>query len=643
MSSDSLRYGPASLSATDYVIIITRGGAQEPIRLRGYLRCNELLPLPRVSLRSMIFPQRFVVCALVSFLTAVLVVAQSQASAVVATPAVGVAAPPPGQRTFNHILLAESVEAAQSLFPDSASGFVVLSPGLVLFDLAELNHRLSPARGRPIEQNFLSAIENVLKDYFNEAGYPKAQISLPNQSIAAGHIRYLVMLGEKGTPAKGPAAWGIRNIEMKGGRYFSHSLLQDKLQIGQGRTIRLNELEEAINWTNNNPFRRVRVHLEPVPNSTTEADVTVTVLDALPLRVSATVDNAGNEAIGKRRYIGSASYSNLWGLDHQIGYQFITTDKARFFRVHGMDYRVPLPWRHTLQASASYLEAKPEFYGGVFVSKGESVNADLRYSMPLRTGMNSLEASAVVSFKQTNNNLLFFDTLAQTTKTDILQFTAGLSGVWRDRRGAWGLGANVTASPGGLTPRNTTAAFDAGRHGGGDSARLGATASYIYLNVSAQRFLNLAPGWDLLARGTAQISQANLLASEQINLGGANSVRGFRENTASGDNGFALSAEFMPPSWKVAIPRLSTVRGPLESRALAFVDLGDTSLRRNLAHERNRNALASAGLGLRSNLAHHFSLVFDYGWQLSQPNAAQQAAGLERERGRGHVKATLAF
>ncbi|MBL9200560.1 MAG: ShlB/FhaC/HecB family hemolysin secretion/activation protein [Opitutaceae bacterium] len=584
----------------------------------------------------MILPKRFPACAALCLLAALRATAQTPPPAAPAT----IPAP---QRVFHHLLVAESVEAAQTLFPDTASGFVVLSPGLVLFDLAELNHRLAPARGRPIEQNILGAIENALEAYFREAGYPKADAIVPSQSIAEGHIRFIVTLGEKNAAAKPPSVWGIRNIDMKGGRWFSHSLLQDNLRIGQGRTIALSELEQAINWTNNNPFRRVKVHLEPVPNSTAEADLTVTVLDALPLRVSATIDNAGNDAIGKRRYIAAASYSNLWGLDHQLGYQFITTDKARFFRVHGMDYRVPLPWRHTLQASASYLEAKPEFFGGVFISKGESINADLRYSLPLRFGNNSLEASASVSFKQTNNNLLFFDTLAQTTKTDIVQFTFGLSGVWRDRRGAWGLGANVTASPGGLTPRNTTTAFDAGRHGGGDSARLGATASYIYLNVSAQRFLTLAPGWDLLFRGTAQISQANLLASEQINLGGANSVRGFQENSASGDNGFVLSTEFMPPSWKVNIPRISKLRGPLESRLLAFVDLGDTSLRRNLAHERNRNALASAGVGLRSNLAHHFSLTFDYGWQLSQPNADQRAAGAERDRGRGHAKATLAF
>jgi hemolysin activation/secretion protein len=331
------------------------------------------------------------------------------------------------------------------------------------------------------------------------------------------------------------------------------------------------------------------------------------------------------------------SYANLWGLDHQVGYQFITTDQARFFQVHNLDYRVPLRWRHYLQFNALYLEAKPEFFGGVLVNKGESINADLRYTIPLRTGDSSLEAFGALGFKQTNNNLLFFGDIAQTTKTDIVQFTGGFSGVRRDKRGAWGYSLAVTASPGGLTPRNTSTAFDAARHGGVDSARLGATASYIYANVSLQRVVALAPGWDLMARGTAQISQANLLASEQFNLGGANSIRGFRENVSAGDNGFAVSGELMAPPLKLALPRLSRTRGPLESRLLAFVDFGDASVRRKLGLASARPALASAGVGLRGSLSYHFSFTADFGWQLSR------LAGAPRERGLAHLKATLAF
>ncbi len=572
--------------------------------------------------------------------------AQSPSTPAVA-PSPATAAPPAATapvRLLRHILVAESVEAAQTLFAAPDSGFVVLSPGLATYDLAELSKRLAPGVNQPIEEKILAGIKQVIEIFFKQASYPKAELVYPSQNIAEGDLRVIVNLGEKDATVAAPPVtkWIIRNIDTQGGRWFNEAQLRRNLQIEPGQLIRYGDLEQAINWTNNNPYRRIRVHLEPVPGSG-EVDVTINVLDALPLRVSASVDNSGNDAIGKLRYIASANYANLWGRDHQLGYQFVTTDKGQFFHVHGFDYRVPLPRRHSLQFSGSYLEAKPEFYGGVLVNKGQSINADLRYTVPLRTGDNSLEASATLSFKQTNNNLLFFGATAQTTKTDIVQLTTGLTGVWRDKRGAWGVAANLTASPGGATPLNTTAAFDAARHGGVDSARIGATASYAYFNVSAQRLLNLAPGWDFVARGAAQVSQANLLSSEQFNIGGANSVRGFSENRFAGDNGYSLSGEFLVPPWKLNIPRISKFRGPLEARLLSFVDFGDTSIRRNLTNDHNSHSLASTGLGLRSSLSYHFSLTADYGWQLSQPSPQERAAGFRRERGVGHLKATLAF
>ncbi|MBL9189292.1 MAG: ShlB/FhaC/HecB family hemolysin secretion/activation protein [Opitutaceae bacterium] len=548
---------------------------------------------------------------------------------------------------MRNVLVAESVESAQSLFVAPDSGFVVLSPAFATFDLAELSKRLSAGLNQPIEEKLLAAIAQVIELFFKQAGYPAAGAVIPTQNISNGQIRVIAVIGEKGKAeaTKPVTEWKIRNIDSKGGRWFSESLLRRKLQLEQGQLVRFSDLAQSLDWTNNSPFRRVHVHLEPVPNSVNEADATISILDALPLRLNLTVDNAGNEFIGKRRFIAGISYANLWGLDHQVGYQFVTTDQSRFLQVHGIDYRVPLPRRHILQVSANYLEAKPELLGGAFVSKGESINADIRYLIPLRTGENSLEASAALSFKQSNNNLLFGTDSVQATKTDIIQLTTSISGVWRDKRGVWGLGANFTLSPGHLSPRNTTESFDGysydierGNRPVRDSSRIGAKASYAYASFSVQRLLNITPGWDILVRGAAQYTNSRLLPSEQFNIGGANSVRGYRENRFSAENGFAVSSELLVPSWKLVLPRISKSRGPLESRFLLFFDMGDTyEASKRPSDLTHHTALSSAGFGLRSSLSYHFNFSADYGWQLAR------IQGLERERGVGHIKATLAF
>lgn len=571
--------------------------------------------------------------------------ASAIAFAQTATPAPGAepsAPPAAAPRLLRQLLIADTVEELQKMPAQPGAGFVILSPSLSAFDAVELNKRLAAGENHALEERILAAAAQVIEVFIRQADYPNAAAIVPTQNIADGVVRILVQLGEKSkavviTPA---TELKIRKINMQGARWFSESLLREKLRIEQGAMVRVSDLDQAISWTNNNPFRLVKVRLEPVSN-TNEADLTIAVQEAFPLRLTASVDNSGNAIIGNNRYVATVSYANLWGLDHQIAYQYLTSSRPDVFQGHGLDYRVPLPWRHYVQASVSYMNSKPLLFDGQFLQKGETITSDLRYTVPLRTGDNPIEVYSLLSFKQSNNNLtwdpLSRPFLVQSTKTNVFQLTLGGSYVKRDKRGGWALGASITASPGGINSRNTDRAFDSGRFGGEDSARIGATARYVFGSFSMQRLLNLAPKWDLLSRAVIQVSEANLLPSEQISIGGASTVRGYNEGIFAGDHGYVLSTDLMAPSIKIAIPRLSKKRGPLETRFLAFFDAGHTGLRHRYPIDFKRTPLFSQGLGVRMNLANNFSLTADYGWQLSRlPYQVE-------DKSRAHIKATLAY
>lgn len=538
-----------------------------------------------------------------------------------------------------HLVIGDSVEAVQHIVPDASAPFLLVSPALASFDKIELTKRLSSGEGRVIDERLLAAVAQVVENFLRQFGYPTATVVVPTQSIAEGVVRLIVNLGV--TAQSLPATeWKIRNINVKGAHWFSEALLREKLQIEQGETIRYSDLDRAVNWTNNNPFRRVAVQLNPVPN-TGEADLNIAVQDALPLRLSVSADNGGNSVIGRNRYVAALSYANLWGLDHQISYQYITTNLPKYYQAHGLDYRMPLPWRHYLQFSGSYFHAQPIFADGFFGQDGETITADLRYSVPITRGQATTDLYASIGFKESNNNLTwdptFWNVLAYSTKTDIFQLTLGASTVRRDQLGAWAFGANLILSPGGINSRNSDAAFDAGAHGGGDSARVGAEARYMYGTVSIQRMLTLGNGWDLISRAMLQASAANLLSSEQLTIGGSSSVRGYNENIMAGDNGYVFSTELMAPMMKRALPYISKRRGPLEGRFLGFFDMGDTAAHRKFPGEPKRVPLASAGIGVRMGLATNFSLAVDYGWQiLTLPYPVDG-------RSRAHIKATLSF
>jgi hemolysin activation/secretion protein len=84
------------------------------------------------------------------------------------------------------------------------------------------------------------------------------------------------------------------------------------------------------------------------------------------------------------------------------------------------------------------------------------------------------------------------------------------------------------------------------------------------------------PYWDseVLFRSDVQLASEALLSLEKLPVGGANSVRGYRENQLVRDNGWLSSLEFRVPVFRLPLPWLS--ERPEEGRVLLapFADFG---------------------------------------------------------------------
>ena len=520
---------------------------------------------------------------------------------------------------LKQILLADTVEGAQklSLVPDGP--FVVTTGVLKTLDRDELIKRVIAAKDHNIDKPLLLAIEQVFLGYLRQHGFPLgAQLVIPDQNIADGALRVALILGK------------FREIKFQGNRWTRDSILRDNLHVSSGEIIRFADLDQAISWTNNNnPFRRIKAHVEPVPGSV-DADLIVGVEERLPLRFTASIDDSGNTILGREHYIGAISYGNLWGLDHQIAYQYVTTNKGQYFQGHVLTYRAPLPWRHYLQLNTSYIRAQPQLFEGYFNQDAKNISSELRYTIPIRGGDTPVEWFAAINFKESNNNLEFGGTNVLANKTDIFHLTTGVNKMLRDKRGAWIFGANVNLSPGHINSRNSDAAFN--------DTRVGAKASYSYASFSFQRLLTLERGWELSSRGVLQLSGGNLLSSEQLSIGGSSTVRGFNESVFTGDEGFVFSNDLMAPALQNTLPFFPKGKlPPMQTRFLLFYDAANVRNKHAVALDPHFTPLASTGVGLRTNWANNFSLSADYGWQITHlPYAVT-------EHGRGHVKVTLAY
>ena len=528
---------------------------------------------------------------------------------------------PPAEAPKTHplkqILLADSPEAAQKLSLQPGDKFVIATGSLKHLESDDLTKRLIAARDHNIDKPLLEAISQVLSVYVRQHGYLIVDISIPDQNIADGALRFAIVPGK------------FRQIKFVGNRWFSESQLLGNLHVGRGEIVSVLDLDQALAWTNDsNPFRRVQARVEQVPNSN-EADLVVGVQERLPLRVVAGFDNAGNAVLGENHYTLAATYANLWNLDHQATYQYITTGRGQNFQGHVFSYRAPLPWHHFLQLNATYLRARPKGIQGVFDQDAQNISGDLRYTIPLQKGDNPSELFANLSFKESNNDLQFGGTSVQSSKTDVFEVTLGASKMLRDKHGAWIFGANATASPGHINSRNTDSAFA--------YARAGGKARYAYGSFSFQRMQALDRGWEFNARGNLQVADNNLLSSEQLGVGGAATVRGFNENVFTGDEGFVFDNELLTPVLRSRV----SVRGkqfvPLETRFLAFYDAAQVRNKHFNVYDAHFAPVASTGVGVRMNWASNFSLSADYGWQITHlPYAVT-------EHSRGHIKVSLAY
>ena len=517
------------------------------------------------------------------------------------------------------LILADSEQRAREVPANEAGNANIVLKDVKALETPELGAVVAPFLGRPITIELLNVLGNALKQLAIKQDRI-VHLIVPEQpaaDVTAGVLRLVVVTGT------------YRDISFKGNRWFSAKLLESRLGIKPGDPISISRLDEAVNWTNTNPFRRVQVLLNQDAQAQGKTDLIVGVEERVPLRVAFAFDDSGNALIGEDHYTTIAQYGNLFGLDHQITYQFVTTDHSHIYQAHALDYRIPLKWRHFLQFNALLSRARPTFNYGLFAQDARNIGGSVRYTVPVKGGNNPIEVYGLLDFKQSNNNLEYGGFQVLSAQTDVYHVGTGLSIVRRKDGGAWMLGVNLMVSPGNINSRNTTEALATGR--------LGAKARYAYGNLSVQRLVNLGPGLDWVLKGFGQLSTCNLPSSEQFSIGGSSTVRGYGERIFSGEQGFALTNELVLPPTAIKLPYVGKKWPPMEMRAAIFHDYAKVAYWERYRSDIEMTPLSSVGGTLRLSLQPLFGASFDYGWQM---NATPIPQKVQR---RGHIKVSLAF
>ena len=509
------------------------------------------------------------------------------------------------------------VSSPKKVRKQGVTGKPGVSPGDVPFaQLPDFDVTVQPYLGKPVTMKLLAELTRAIVAFYRDHDRPVVNVFVPEQKINSGYIQIVVIESR------------VEKVDATGAHYFSNNFLKHQVSLRPGDPISGNALRNDLSWINRNPFLQSDVLLAPgdAPGTT---DLLLRTQDRLPLRVYGGYENSGNQYTGTNRLFAGFNYGNVFGLGQQASFQFTSAPDINQFYAYSGNYVIPLPWKHLLTFFGSYSATNANLGGG-FNSGGVNWQLSTRYEIPLPSTPHFSESvSGGFDFKRSDNGLAFGIITVPDTTTDIDQFVLSYQATYTDDYGSTSGSASVYLSPGDFTAYNTTAAFV--------TQRAGSQANYAYEQYAINRTTNLPAGftWDL--RAELQVSNENLLPSEELGMGGYDTVRGYEEREVNGDHGFLFSNQVVTPPVSLAALFGSTkIKDQLQF--LAFVDYGGTGLYRQEPSDINPSSdLLSVGPGIRYTISPYLTFRFDYGFQLINTGLGNG------ENSRGEIGVVVAY
>ena len=442
-----------------------------------------------------------------------------------------------------------------------------------------------------------------LESAYRERGYSAVQVLLPEQELDKGQVVLRVIEAK------------IRRLQIQGNKFFDEANIRASLpSLAEGRTPNAGQVSRNLRIVNESPAKQTNVTLR-AGEKEGDVDAVVEVADEAPVKWFATLDNTGTGPTGYHRVGLGFQHSNLWGKDHAVTFQYVTSlEKPKVVSVYSVGYHMPL---YELGASMDLILG----YSDSNVGATQTPTGELKFSgrgtvMGVRYNQ-QLERIATYDHRLTfaldhriyeNNCALgIFGAAgcgAAAASFNLTPVWLTYTGTFSRERGATSFYATAGSNLAGGAKGDTPAL---GR------ARFGASANYWVYRAGLNFAEALEGDWQVRARLEGQYTNQVLVSPEHFGIGGANSVRGFLERERADDRGYSGSLELYTPElaskigWK-----------DWNLRVLGFVDAGRTSRVNPLPGEVVHNGIASWGGGFRLSREKRFSLRFDLAQILDQ-------------------------
>lgn len=381
----------------------------------------------------------------------------------------------------------------------------------------EQRRLLEPYEGQCLGVGQLNALLKVVTDHYLNRGYITTRAYLPQQDLSSGTLQITVVEG--------------RLDSLDSSSLASPRELAMAFPGTTGEVLNLRELEQLVDQLTRLPSRQAQLELVP-GDEVGSSRVQLQGQRDKPWRVSATRNNDGDRSSGEQQMGLGLDWDSPLGLADQFSLranQDAVSDHWRHSDSQYLNYSVPWGWwTFTYSYNQSYYRTRDDSSGFPFKLDGDSQMHQLRVERVIhRDALSKTAVNLGISHLRTNNYL--DDSLIDVSSTRLSESQLGVNHGRRIGTAFLNLDAGWQQGIG---------AFDA--QGAGDPHGTEPVARYNKYSLTLsylQPFTLWGEAFSFDSLATGQRSEDPLYSPQRISVGGLNSVRGFKQQTLTGNSG----------------------------------------------------------------------------------------------------------
>ena len=437
---------------------------------------------------------------------------------------------------MNHSYAAESANtdllvgenrmfSEQTLFPISGFEF----EGNINMETDELQKITAPFIGPRRGAASLVEAKNAILKRYQDQGVSMVAVILPKNIALDGIVHFKIIEVKVG------------GISIVGNKYFSDKQILSALpELQKGKSINFKKLSRQLYLANDNPSRNIRLNFKG-NNENGETDVEIQVQDKKPEMFGISFDNTGSDETGNTRINTFMLDSNMNNRGDLFSASYITSpSKMDDVKQFGIYYQLPIAATgDKINITGTYSNVDSGKILNILDVSGQGTGMGIHYVHYLDR---SITSKRYIDFgidqAKYNNNLMFFGTnLGVDVSINPVSLEYGYVDNTQTENRFFDI-SYVHNIPGGENNNTETYAM----------CRNGAAADYDLWRFHAGYQKTVPTGWTFNISTEGQYSNCNLISNEQFELGGENSIRGFREREILSDQGLKISTEIYTPA-----------------------------------------------------------------------------------------------